>query len=77
MSNLIDFVAMYQAMDVDAKAEEIPADELKYHLKGERHRVRLENGVKGFDDGNESYGGFFTVAYFDADGKFIYQGVWE
>jgi hypothetical protein len=73
MTDMERFIELYKSFGIELEAE--PAD--KWDLKDNPtigYTITMDESEPKF---KESYGGFYSVVYFDREGKFINQGFWE
>lgn len=74
MSHLDKFIALYKEMGIDLVVE--PDTDSTYPRATQAVRLDRDSQL-GLDPKYASYGGFFSVIYFDAEGNFVFQGFWE
>ncbi|WZL88312.1 hypothetical protein VS868_11965 [Salinimicrobium sp. 3283s] len=63
MTDLDKFLELYRSVGVEPEVEK----------RGDNTWIKLDNNIEGVD----GYHGFYTKIYFDQNGKFLSQGIWE
>ena len=85
MTDLEKFVQLYKEFGIDLKVNQVPnkhehgcyAGYYEVYLSPERTFYTDIDGVFTVSEKFEGFNGFYSLIWFDLNGKFVRQGFWE